>query len=209
MSKQTERKQFEEQIREVSGCIAKKLDEKRYLHTVSVAHTAACMAMNYGCDPYKAYLAGLLHDNAKCIAHDKKLSLCAKYKLSVNDAERSNPDLLHAKLGSCLAKEKYGICDLEIISAIRCHTTGKPEMTTLEKIIYIADYIEIHRKPLPNMEQIRRQAFSDLDVCMLSILDSTISYLKQKDAMIDEITIKTYEYYKNAVAQKENMEETT
>ena len=171
------------------------MDKKRYQHTLGVAATASCMAMRFQTDPYKAYLAGLLHDNAKCISNDKKLSVCAKNKLSVNAAEEKNPDLLHAKVGSFLAKDKYKISDEQILSAILWHTTGKPEMTVLEQIIYIADYIEPLRKPQKNMEIVRRLAFEDLDRCMLEILSGTIQYLQDKQAAIDEITMKTYQYY--------------
>lgn len=171
------------------------MDKKRYQHTLGVAATASCMAMRFQKDPYQAYLAGLLHDNAKCISNDKKLSVCAKNKLSVNAAEEKNPDLLHAKVGSFLAKDKYKISDEQILSAILWHTTGKPEMTVLEQIIYIADYIEPLRKPQKNMEVVRRLAFEDLDRCMLEILSGTIQYLQDKQAAIDEITMKTYQYY--------------
>lgn len=194
----TERKQFEEKAKELTASMKKELDEKRFRHTLSVAHTASAMAMCYGYDPYKAYLAGLLHDCAKCISHDKKLSLCVKYGIDANTVEEKNPDLLHAKLGSYLAHAKYGIEDEEIISAILYHTTGKPAMSMLEKIIYIADYIEIHRKSLPSMEKARRLAFLDLNACMKVILESTLSFLQEKAAPVDEITRETYEYYKNA-----------
>lgn len=182
-------------IRDLSGKMEKVMDKKRYQHTLGVAATASCMAMRFQTDPYKAYLAGLLHDNAKCISNDKKLSVCAKNKLSVNAAEEKNPDLLHAKVGSFLAKDKYRISDEQILSAILWHTTGKPEMTVLEQIIYIADYIEPLRKPQKNMEIVRRLAFEDLDRCMLEILSGTIQYLQDKQAAIDEITMKTYQYY--------------
>lgn len=182
-------------IRDLSGKMEKVMDKKRYQHTLGVAATASCMAMRFQTDPYKAYLAGLLHDNAKCIGNDKKLSVCAKNKLSVNAAEEKNPDLLHAKVGSFLAKDKYKISDEQILSAILWHTTGKPEMTVLEQIIYIADYIEPLRKPQKNMEVVRRLAFEDLDRCMLEILSGTIQYLQDKQAAIDEITMKTYQYY--------------
>ncbi len=194
----TERKQFEEKAKQLTAVMKKELDDKRFRHTLSVAHTASSLAMCHGQDPYKAYLAGLLHDCAKCIPHDKKLSLCAKYGLSVNDAEAANPDLLHAKLGSLLARIKYEVEDEDILSAILYHTTGKPAMSAFEQIIYIADYIEIHRKPLPNMDRARKLAFQDLDACMLLLLESTLDFLHEKDTSIDKITQETYDFYNNA-----------
>lgn len=198
----TEYKQFKDSARQLTQAMKKELDEKRYRHTLSVAHTAASMAMCHGLDPYKAYLAGLLHDCAKCIPHDKKSSLCAKYGLPVNDAEEANPDLLHAKLGSHLARAKYGIEDEEILSAILYHTTGKTAMSVFEQIIYIADYIEIYRKPLPNMEKARKLAFQDLNACMLVILESTLTFLEEKGAKIDSTTRETYEYYQNICSNR-------
>lgn len=182
-------------IKDLSGKMEKVMDHKRYQHTLSVAATASCMAMRFQTDPYQAYLAGLLHDNAKCINNEKKLSICVKNKLSVNPAEEKNPDLLHAKVGSFLAKEKFKIDDEQILSAILWHTTGKPEMTILEKILYIADYMEPLRKPQTNMELVRRLAFEDLDRCMCEILSGTIQYLQDKEATIDEITMETYQFY--------------
>mgnify|MGYP002291980172 FL=1 len=186
-------------FQKISKDLKNRLDKKRYTHTLSVADTAACMAMRFDEDPYRAYLAGLLHDNAKCIEDKKKLALCGKYKLEINTAEQKNPDLLHAKLGSFLAKERYQVEDPEILSSILYHTTGKPAMTTLEQIIYIADYIEINRKKLPGMEVTRKLAFTDLDACMLHILESTLAFLEKKGAAIDQITMETYTYYKERV----------
>ena len=173
------------------------LDQKRMRHTLSVAHTASCMAMCHGQDPYKAYIAGLLHDCAKCMKNKKKLELAEKYSLPINEAVRENPDLLHAALGARLAEDEYGIEDASILSAIRWHTTGKPAMTDLEMIVYIADYIEIHRKSLPQLEKARQMAFSDLEKCMCVILESTLLFLGKKGAAVDPITNETYEYYHN------------
>ena len=142
------------------------------LHGLTVEGTMRWFAneLGYKEDADFWAMAGLLHDNAKCIEDKKKLALCGKYKLEINTAEQKNPDLLHAKLGSFLAKERYQVEDPEILSSILYHTTGKPAMTTLEQIIYIADYIEINRKKLPGMEVTRKLAFTDLDACMLHIL---------------------------------------
>lgn len=185
-------------VRELDKKIAKKLDKKRYQHTLGVAYTAASLAMAYGLNCHTAYLAGLLHDNAKGISTEKKLSLCKKFKIEINDSESANPDLLHAKLGAYYAEHKYEIKDKAILQAITCHTTGKPAMTSLEKILYIADYIEPGRKPLQDIDLIRQIAFSDLDRCMELILRNTLHYLEQKGAVLDPMTLETYEYYKEA-----------
>lgn len=186
-------------LRLLSGQLSEELDKKRYAHTLGVAYTAVSLAMAHGTDMYNAYLAGLLHDNAKCISSEKKRKLCKKYDIILNEAENKNPDLLHAKLGAIRAKEKYHVEDKAVLEAIKYHTTGKPAMTELEKIIYIADYIEPNRKMLPGLPEIRTTAFRDLNRAMVLILKNTLAYLREKGVFIDPMTLETYEYYKEEI----------
>lgn len=183
-------------IGKIRKAMEKNLDAKRYEHTLGVAYTAAALAMCYGEDAKKAELAGLLHDCAKCMDNTKKINLCKKHNISINEIELKNPFLLHAKVGSFLAMQKYGIRDKDIINAILNHTTGRPGMTELEKIVYIADYIEPNRKQAPNLSEIRRLAFCDLDVALVRILEDTLRYLNSVEGEIDPMTQKTYDYYK-------------
>ena len=155
------------------------------------------MAMRYDEDVEKALLAGLLHDCAKCISGENKIKLCNKYHLSVSEVEKKNPSLLHAKLGAFLAAKKYHIKDKDVINAIASHTTGCPNMTLLDKIIYIADYIEPGRKELPNMAEVRKLAFTDINECLYRILEDSLVYLNSKNISVDPMTEKTYLYYKN------------
>lgn len=171
------------------------LKEDRYEHTLGVEYTSACLAMRYGYDVEKAEMAGLLHDCAKYLSDKKKLSMCRHKKIKVSSAEKKNPGLLHAKLGAVLAKEEYKIKDEEILSAITWHTTGKPNMSMLEKIVFVADYIEPNRNRAPKLAEIRKLAFLDLDACLVMILKQTLDYLKEKGAEMDPMTYETYQYY--------------
>ena len=180
---------------EMLAKLKKKLPEKRYEHSIGVAYTAATMAFMHGVDYNKAYLAGLLHDCAKYVPNDKKIRKLEKRQILITDCEYKNPDLLHAKLSAVYAKEKYGVKDADILYSIAYHTTGRPAMSSLEKIIYIADYIEPNRAILPEMDVIRKEAYTDLDLCLLHILYNSVHYLNKKGAVIDSITEKTYEYY--------------
>ena len=175
--------------------LEKKLTPERYQHTISVMYTCAALAMRYGCDIEKALTAGLLHDCAKCIPNDKKLKICKKNGIAVSRTEHENPFLLHAKVGEYLAREKYGIEDEEILGAIRYHTTGRADMTLLEKITYIADYIEPWRNKAPNLEVIREAAFSDIDRAIYVIFRDTLQYLQHTGNEIDQTTRTAYEYY--------------
>ena len=139
-----------------------KLNEKRYVHSVGVEYTAATLAFVYGADIQKARIAGLLHDCAKCIPTEEKLKKAKKYGLPINKSEKANPDLLHGKLGAYIAKEKFGIKDPDILSAITYHTTGHPGMSLLDKIIFVADFIEPNRKMIRDLTEIRREAYEDI-----------------------------------------------
>lgn len=186
-------------IDKIKKRVQEHLDKLRFEHTLGVMYTAGAMAMCYQADLEKALIAGLLHDCAKCLSSDKKIKLCERYNLTISDSERKNPGLLHAKLGAYLAFSKYDIEDKEIIDAITYHTTGRPEMTLLDKIIYIADYIEPNRTEAPNLPEVRKLAFTDIDECMYLILKDSLAYLQTKNEAIDPRTEHTYLYYKEAL----------
>ena len=143
----------------------------------------------------KAMLAGLLHDCAKCLSTEKKIELCVKKNIDITEVEISNPGLLHAKAGMVLAEEEYGIKDAQILHAIRVHTTGEADMGLLDKILFVADYIEPNRCEAPRLEEIRKLAFSDLDRTVAEILYDTINFLNTKSGAIDPTTQITYNYY--------------
>lgn len=172
------------------------ISNKRFIHSIGVSNTAACLAMRYGFDIGKAYMAGLLHDCAKGLKSGELIELCERYGIEITALERENPELLHSKAGSIIAKEKYGIEDDDIASAVFHHTTGRPGMTDLEKIIFVADYIEPNRVGLPGLEDIRREAFSDIDCSVASICRNTLDHLKQSAKAVDRATVDTYEYYR-------------
>lgn len=187
-------------ISEITQKLCKELEKQlkpdRYNHTLGVAYTAASMAMAHGADMEKALIAGLLHDCAKCLSHDEQIKICEKNKIDISDVERRNHSLLHAKVGMYLARTKYDIYDTEILGAIRWHTTGREDMSLLEKIVYIADFIEPNRKPLEGMNDIRKEAFTDIDRCLAHILHDSVQYLQTIGKECDETTMNAYLYYK-------------
>lgn len=193
-----------EAIHNMRKKVKKYLDKNRYNHTLGVMYTAGALAMRYGADLDRALTAGLLHDCAKCIPNNKKIRMCQKNRISISSAEYANPSLLHAKLGAFLASREYHVNDRSVLNAIACHTTGKPEMTLLDKIIYIADYIEPNRAELPNMSEARRLAFEDIDECLYMLLRDSLVYLQTKGLPVDPATEKTYNYYRNYLNKKED-----
>lgn len=190
---------MERSMEEIQEELSKVLRKKRYQHTLGVRYTAQAMAMCFGEDIHGAGIAGMLHDCAKCYSGEEMLSLCRQNHIRFSETEQENPSLLHAKLGAHFAKTRYGVEDENVLSAIRWHTTGKPGMSELEKIIFIADYIEPGRKMLPHMNEIRQMAFRDLDEAMYMILFQTLSYLREGEAgdkTLDGFTVDAYDFYK-------------
>lgn len=183
-------------LQELSVILKECLDNERYYHSLGVSYTAATLAMKYGCDVYKAQLAGLIHDYAKKDPTKSYIFFCENNEIEINEAEYNNPGLLHAKIGAFLANRDFKITDPDVLSSITYHTTGKPDMSLLEKIIYIADYIEPGRFKQPNLEAIRKEAYTDIDRALLMILSDTMDHLKTTGKVIDRQTEETYLFYK-------------
>ena len=182
-------------MRKIRKALEKAQDARRYEHTLGVAYTATALAMRYGASLKDAEMAGLLHDCAKCLTDEKRLAICEKHNISINEIERRNPFLLHAKVGSYLAMEEFDVTSSDVINAILNHTTGRPGMSLLEKIIYVADYIEPNRKQAPNLTEVRKMAFIDLDQTLVMILKDVLEYLESTEGDVDPMTRKPYEYY--------------
>ena len=172
------------------------LSYDRYEHTIGVMYTAESLAMRYGVDMTKAAVAGLLHDCAKCIPNSQKIKLCKKHGIEVSEMEEKNPSLLHAKLGAYMAENVYGVKDPEILSAIKWHTTGKPDMSMMDMIVYMADYIEPNRDKAPNLKAIRKLTFENIEEALYQVLEGTLSYLSNRPELIDPMTQISYDFYK-------------
>lgn len=194
-------------VTEIEEDLKGELKKKRFRHSIGVQYTSICLAMRYGESLEKASYAGILHDCAKGMKDEKLLEICRKHDLPVTEAEKNSPYLLHGRVGAWVSREKYQVDDPDILGAITWHTTGKPAMTLLEKIVFTADYIEPGRDTAPNLDAIRRMAFIDLDRAIYMILKQTLDYLKEDDRPIDPATEITYNYYREQVennAQEDN-----
>ncbi len=179
------------------------LSHARYQHTLGVMDTAESLAARYGCDAKKARLAALLHDSAKLMKDKKKIDLCEKYGVAVNETERQNPSLLHAKCGALLAKYRYEVNDFDILHAIAVHTTGVPDMNLLDQIIFVADYIEPGREKAPHLPELRKLAERDLEETVYRILDDSVAHLRERsDRAIDPMTLQAYLFYKQKMEQR-------
>ena len=175
--------------------IRKAQKAKRYEHTLGVEYTSAALAMRYGANLQDAVLAGLLHDCAKCLSNGELLQICESEGIPVTSEERKLPYLLHGKVGSFFAKQKYGVQSQDVLNAVLNHTTGRENMSLLEKIVFVADYIEPGRDQAPDLESLRKLAFEDLDQAVCQILKATLAHLETSGSEIDPRTLETYRYY--------------
>lgn len=170
-----------------------------YLAPKRVAHVAGCeseavlLAKHWHEDEEMAATAGILHDITKKLSYEEQLILCEKYGIICDEAELSAPKLLHAKTGAALSRLLFGVSE-EIYEAIRWHTTGKPDMTLLEKIIYLADYIEPNRD-FEGLDKLRELAYSDIDGAMAFGLEMSLEDIRSRGNEPYRDTVEAYEWY--------------
>ena len=158
------------------------LNPNRVAHVLGCRDTAVALAKHWGADETDAARAGILHDITKAIDGPLQLTLCAEYGTMLSDFSRRYPKTLHALTGSLVAKRVFGENDA-VCEAIRHHTTGKGNMNLLEKIIYIADYMEPNRT-IPGVEKLRELAFSDIDAAVKLGLEMTLEHLARQGAEV-------------------------
>lgn len=164
------------------------LSEKRCKHSIGVAQTALEMAQRNQADEYKAWIAGLLHDCAREIKKEDMLSACRIYGIVPDAICMVQTELLHAQISAVYAEHVFGVEDVEILNAIRCHTTGKPEMSVLDRIIYVADCIEPGRK-YEGVKELRKIADVDLNRALIRALNDSIRYIVDKNALLHPDTV--------------------
>lgn len=171
------------------------LNEERYEHSIGVAEMAQQMAKRFNCNEEKAYIAGLLHDCAKCMDFELSKKLAKEHISDLDETEKDNKKTIHAPVSAYIAKEKYGITDEEILSAIRLHTIGKCQMSDFEKIIFIADKIEHRTREVEFREQIEKfldEKENPLDKAMFKSFEMTIESLVQRKLPICYVTVNVY-----------------
>ena len=170
------------------------LKHARIPHVLGTEQEAVRLALRYGADVDRARTAALLHDCTKRLEMDEQLALCAKYGIELDELEQRALKLLHAKTGAAVARDRFGVDD-EIYSAIFWHTTGHADMTLLEKVIYLADYIEPTRS-FPGVDTLRAACYEDLDKGLLMGLEMTVEEMKERGNPVHSATLAAIEYLK-------------
>ncbi len=179
---------------EALAIIESRLSSRRFRHSLQVAAVARDLAENYGVDPEKAYLTGILHDYAKGMAASELLNIATINNLLEHEVDSRVPDLLHAPVGAFLLETELDIDDQEILQAVKHHTLGSLHMSELDKIIYLADMIEPGRD-FPGLERLKCITWRNLDEAMLFGLESTIKYCLDQQRIIHPLTIEVRNHF--------------
>ena len=176
----------------INNWLKENLSEERYFHTLGTANCAKELAEKFNINPDKAYIAGLLHDCAKCFSNEKLLEIIKEH-LQVEESEMQNYKTLHAPVSAYIAEKEFGVEDKEILSAIRWHTLGKVDMTPFEKIIFLADKIEERTRPSEHYEPIKNALKKGgIDSALLVCYENTIKSLVDRKLRICLATINIY-----------------
>ncbi|MFD0827475.1 bis(5'-nucleosyl)-tetraphosphatase (symmetrical) YqeK [Neobacillus sp. M.A.Huq-85] len=170
--------------------VKKQLTDHRYQHTLGVMETAIILAKQVGADEKKAELAAIFHDYAKFRPKEEMREIILTQGFP-QDLLEYNAELWHAPAGAYLVEKEAGITDTEVLTAIRYHTSGRIGMSLLEKVIYLADYIEPGRH-FPGVEEVREMAKENLDKALIKSIQNTISFLLKKNQPIYPETFQTY-----------------
>lgn len=177
--------------------LKKSLSTERFSHSLGVSMTAVKLAKFYNVNEQSAYTAGLLHDCAKNFSIDEMMSKCEDYDVELDEFEKENTFLIHAKLGEKVAAIEYGINDPEILEAIKWHTLGCVGMSDLSKIIFVADMIEPGRN-FKGIEELRNKAYDGLDNAVAACINSTIYFNNLRDRKIHPNAYAVLEWLKNS-----------
>ncbi len=175
------------------------LGHHRLMHTLGCEYEAVRLARRWGADEDKARIAAVLHDCTKAIDYEGQLKICAEYGITELGMGKEHYKLLHAVTGAAVAEREYA-ADADVVSAIRWHTTGRPDMTVLEKVIYIADFIEPGRD-FPGVEKVRELAYQDLDAAMLCGFEMSLEEVRSHGVEPHGDTLAAMEYIKAAVCR--------
>lgn len=167
--------------------VQKALSPRRFEHTMNVKDAAVRLAARYGANAEKAALAAVLHDAAKELPKEELLQILRENAIIAGDAEKSPPPVWHGVCAAILAQTRWGVQDEEVLNAIRCHTTGRPGMTRLDKIIFLSDMISAERD-YPEVEELRRLAQQDLDTATAVALRYNVEWMEACGKTIDPIT---------------------
>ena len=181
------------EYKEIYEIVKNTLSEQRFLHSECVAARCVELAKIYGLDEEIARLIGISHDVAKEMPNNEKIKYCMDNNLDIDDIEQIHPGLLHGKIAADIGAKEYGFTE-EMCSAIRCHTTGKANMSKLDKILYVADMSSADRQ-FPDKGYIIRLANENLDECVKYILKTGINERMEREKKVHLNSLRALNYF--------------
>ncbi|MCX7885588.1 MAG: bis(5'-nucleosyl)-tetraphosphatase (symmetrical) YqeK [Caloramator sp.] len=179
------------------------LDSERYIHSLGVEKEAVKLGKRYDIDIEKCKVAALIHDCQKNLKDEELIEKALFYGINIDKIQKKSPQLLHGPVGALYSRQQFEINDEDILNAVYYHTTGRDNMSMLEKIIYIADIIEENRNYFKGLDEIREQAYIDINRALIMSADSTITYVIQRKNLIHPLTI---EFRNNLLLEVESYE---
>ena len=185
-------------LKQAKELVRGRLSDKRYEHTINVKKMAVKLAKRYGADEEKAALAAILHDSAKEISKDEMREIMRQYPQYAKGGESRPTPVWHGICASILARTQWGVEDEAILSAIACHTAGKPGMSKLDKIVYLADMTSAERD-WPGVNKLRKLELKDLDAAMLAALKQTNDFVLSQGKPLDPVSKAAYDDIKARV----------
>lgn len=187
--------------KEAKELVKSRLGEKRYRHTLNVKKMAVALAERWGADPEKAALAALLHDSAKELPKSELLQIFRDNAIIANNAAQRPAPVWHGLAAAILCQTQWGVTDPEILSAIRCHTTGKAGMSLLDKIIYMADMTSDERD-FPGVEELRKLELEDLDLALCTALEHSLQFVNDGGKPVDPESIAALEDVRETIMHR-------
>ncbi|MDD4296642.1 MAG: bis(5'-nucleosyl)-tetraphosphatase (symmetrical) YqeK [Ruminiclostridium sp.] len=170
--------------------LKKELSLSRYQHSIGVMEESVKLANHYNIDNKKAEIAGLLHDCAKHLNNVESVKLIEENGIQLDEIQKNTPSLYHGILAPIIAAKHYDIMNQEILDALYWHSTGRAGMTPLEKIVFVADYIEPCRN-FDNILHMRKIAYDDINKCILMVTDLSIRHVLSKGDLLHPDTVST------------------
>ncbi len=190
---------MKEKIPQIIDYLKENLKPSRFTHTMGVREEAVKLARKYGADIEKAEIAALVHDCCKNKTDSELICLADTLGVKLDKFQLANGKLLHAPVGAAFAKKYFGIEDSEIIDAVTYHTTGRADMTLLDKIIYLADYIDPNRDDFEGLATLRTLTYENLDKAMLYALELSEEHVRSKGAPLHPDTVSAIAYFKKSI----------
>ena len=190
-------------LKQAKALARKRLGDKRYHHTLNVEKMAVKLAEHYGADPDQAALAALLHDTAKEMPTAGQLALLRAHPDLAGDTENRPTPIWHGVCAAILARTEWGVTDEAVLSAVACHTAGKPGMTLLDKILFLADMTSAERD-FDGVESLRKLEFEDIDRAMLAALNDSVSFVKHGGKPLDPMSAAARDDFARLLAARES-----